>query len=257
MNTFKLSACIEWLFADVAPDLPGRVRAAAAAGLDAVEFWMWRGRDLDAIAAAVNDSGITVAGICVEPWGALTDPATHDEFLTGVRESCAAAAKLGCRTLISQVGPERERVPRADQHDAIVTGLGKAAPVVEDAGVTLIIEPLNTKVDHVGYYLHDSAEGIQIVREVDSPHVKMLYDRYHSLTMGEPIGYGIDGNMDLVHHVHIADVPGRHEPGTGHADWQAELDHLAGQGYEGYLGLEYQPTTETVRSLATFLALTK
>lgn len=251
MARFKLSACIEWLFAEAGPEFPERVRAAAAAGMDAVEFWTWRGRDLAAIAGAASDSGIAVAGICVEPWGSLTDPATVQEFLTGVRDSCDAAAKLGCRTLVSQVGPEHENVPRTEQHSAIVAALAQAEPIVADAGITLVIEPLNTRVDHVGYYLGDTAEGLQIIREVGSPNIKLLYDRYHSMVMDEPIGYGIAEDFDLIHHIHLADAPGRHEPGTGKADWPAELTYFADQDYQGYLGLEFQPTIDTVASLRT------
>ncbi|MDR1798327.1 MAG: TIM barrel protein [Bifidobacteriaceae bacterium] len=251
----KLSACIEWLFAEAGPDFAARLRAAAAAGLPAVEFWRWRDKDLGAIAAAAADTGTVVAGFCVEPWGELTDPASHQTWLRGVRESCAAAAQLGVTNLITQVGPEQPGVDRATQHEAVVVGLQLAAPILEGAGVTVLIEPLNTLVDHPGYYLSDTAEGIQIVREVASPAVGLIYDRYHAMVMGEPIGYGVEGNLDIVKHVHIADAPGRHEPGTGGADWPAELAWFRAQGYGGYFGLEYQPTGPSAQSLAYFAGL--
>lgn len=252
INGWRRSACVEMLFTEAGDDLPARIEAAGAAGMDAIEFWMWRGRDLEAIATAAARAGVEVAGICVEPWGQLTDPATHEEFWRGVRESCAAAETLGCSTLITQAGDDRPGVPRAEQHAAIVAALRGAAPIVAEAGITLIVEPLNDRIDHPGYFLTSNAEGIEIVKEVASPHVKMLYDRYHSLVMGEAIGEGVADDMDLVHHVHIADTGGRAEPGTGDADWAAEVAFLRERGYTGALGLEYRPTVATVESLKYF-----
>jgi hydroxypyruvate isomerase len=251
----NVSACIGILFAEAGEEYAARLRAAAAAGFPAVEFWMWRDHDMEAIRAAAEDTGTVVAGFCVEPWGTLTDPSTHDVFVQGVRETCAEAAKLGTKNLITQVGNAIPNINRAAQHAAIVAGLKAAAPILEDAGVTVMIEPLNDRVDHPGYFLTDTAEGVEIVREVDSPNVALIYDRYHSLVMGEPMGYGVAGNMDIVKHVHIADTNGRHEPGTGTGDWPAEVEWFRSQGYEGYLGLEYSPTIESGKSAAYFRSL--
>ena len=118
-----------------------------------------------------------------------------------------------------------------------------------------MIEPLNDKVDHPGYYLTDTAEGVEVVREVGSPKVALIYDRYHSLMMGEPIGFGVEGNMDIVQHVHIADTNGRHQPGAGSANWVKEMEWFRQQGYDQYFGLEYWPTVDSAESLEYFASL--
>ncbi|MDR1393815.1 MAG: TIM barrel protein [Bifidobacteriaceae bacterium] len=252
----KLSACIEVLFNEAGDDFADRVRAAAAAGLPAVEFWNWRDKDLAGIAAAAQDRTIQIAGFCVEPWGQLTDPASHNVFLAGLRETCAQAQWLGVNQLITQVGQTVAGVERAVQRDAVVAALKAAGPIVEDAGVTLLIEPLNDKVDHPGYFLTDTAEAVTILRRTGSPAVALIYDRYHAMAMGEPIGHGLEGNTDLIRHVHIADAPGRHEPGSGRADWPAELAWFKANHYDGFFGLEYWPTVETAKSLEHFASLT-
>ena len=175
----RLSGCIEMLYQREYPTFVDRIPAAARAGLPAIEFWSWRTKDIDAVAAAAGASQVAVAGFTVEPRGTLTDPTTHAEFLGGVRDSCALAGRLGAGVVIVLAGNERSGIPRAQQHGHVVDALRQAAPVAEAAGVTLCLEPLNTRVNHAGYYLTSSAEGFEIVRAVGSPHVRLLYDVYH------------------------------------------------------------------------------
>ncbi|MDO8358786.1 MAG: TIM barrel protein [Devosia sp.] len=264
----RYSACIEWLFADAEPlpPLPGtpeaempqrtarsfaeRIRAAKAAGLDAVEFWSWSNKDIDAVKAALDETGLPLAGILCEPIGKITDPEAHPAFLDGVRASLMAALKLGAPVLIAQAGDDRAGVPRESQHAALVKVLKDAAELLKGSGVVLALEPLNDRVDHPGYYLTSTIEGLDIVDEVDRPEVKLLYDIYHSAMMGEHIEHVLDGRLDRVVHVHLADTQGRGEPGSGALDWRARLDWLEEHGYRGFIGLEYRPTKGTIESLA-------
>ena len=245
----RYSACIEWLFANEVPDVPDRIRAAKAAGLDGIEFWQWSNKDLDRIKAALDETGLPIAGILCEPIAKITDPAAHPMFLDGVRASLLAALKLGSRVMIAQAGDDRPTVSREAQHRALVTVLRDAADILKGSGVVLALEPLNDRVDHPGYYLTSTVEGLDIVDEVDRPEVKLLYDIYHSAMMGEAIETVLDGRLDRVVHVHLADMQGRGEPGSGTMDWQARLDWLADHGYDGFVGLEYRPTGSTVESL--------
>ncbi len=246
----KYSACIEWLFAKEAPVFADRVRAASAAGLSGVEFWGASNKDLDAIKAALEDTGVAIAGILCEPMSQLTDPATHAAFLEGVRSSLNSAVKLGAPAMIITTGDDRQGVPREVQHAAIVKVLNEAADIVKGSGVTLALEPLNDRVDHPGYYLTSTVEGLDIVDEVDRPEVKLLYDIYHSAMMGEHTEDVLDGRLDRVVHVHLADTQGRGAPGSGNMDWRARLDWLAEHGYRGFVGLEYKPTGSTEESLS-------
>jgi hydroxypyruvate isomerase len=115
--------------------------------------------------------------------------------------------------------------------------------------VTITLEPLNDRVDHPGYFLTSTTEGLDIVDEVGRSEIRLLYDVYHAAAMGEEIAL-LGGRVDRIAHVHLADTPGRHEPGTGAMDWQARLDWLAARGYDGLVGLEYTPVAETGASLA-------
>lgn len=244
----RYSACIEWLFATEEPDVANRVRAAKAAGLDAVEFWRFSNKDCDAIKLALDETGLTLAGILCEPIAPLTNPESHQGFLEGVRTSLAAALQLGAKVIIAQAGDNQAGVARAAQHAAIVKVLKEAAKILEGSGMVLALEPLNDRVDHPGYYLTSTEEGLDIVDEVGRPEVKLLYDIYHAAVMGEAIEVLAD-RLDRVVHVHLADTPGRGEPGSGRMDYAERLEWLAAHGYDGLIGLEYKPSGPTVETL--------
>jgi hydroxypyruvate isomerase len=245
----RYSACIEWLFAKEAPSVPDRIRAAKAAGLDGIEFWHWSNKDLDAVKAALDETGLAIAGILCEPIARITDPDAHPLFLEGVRASLSAAIKLGAPVMIAQAGDDRPGIPRETQHAALVKVLREAAEIIKGSDVVLALEPLNDRVDHPGYYLTSTTEGLDIVDEVDRGEIRLLYDIYHSAMMGEEIETALDGRLDRVVHVHLADTQGRGEPGSGTMDWVERLEWLANHGYSGFVGLEYRPTGSTEDSL--------
>ena len=245
----SIAANMEWLFAEAGERTADRIRAAAAHGLDAVEMWGWRDKDLDAIEAALTETGITLLSLIVDPQLDLTDPATRPEYLVGVRESLAVAQRLGAPYLVVSAGNERAGVPRSEQRAAVVAVLTAAAAILEGTDVTLLLENLNTRVDHVGTFLYSVREGLDIVREVGSPQLELLLDAYHALMMEENLAEAIGDDIPLVAHVQVADAPGRHEPGTGILDWPRQLRTLRELGYAGYWGMEYVPTVETVESL--------
>jgi len=244
----RYSACIEWLFAAEEPDVANRVRAAKAAGLDAVEFWRFSNKDCDAIKQALDETGITLAGILCEPIAPLTNPESHQGFIEGVRTSLAAALQLGARVIIAQAGDNQPGVARTVQHAAIVKVLKEAAKILEGSDVVLALEPLNDRVDHPGYYLTSTEEGLDIVDEVGRREIRLLYDIYHAAVMGEEIEV-LAGRLDRVVHVHLADTPGRAEPGSGRLNYAERLEWLAAQGYDGLIGLEYKPGGPTVETL--------
>ncbi len=231
----KLSACIEVLFPEIG-DFADRIGATAEAGLPACEFWTYSEKDIDAIAAVELPHG-------------MLDVALADEYVRSVEAAIKGVEQLGINVLISTTGWEPSPRPRSEQHAGIVACLKAAAPVAEEAGITLVIEPLNVLVDHPGYYLTTSAEGFEILDEVDSPNVKLLYDIYHQqVTEGNLIAT-ITSHIAQIAHFHVADVPGRHEPGTGEINWVNVLRAIDEAGYAGYVGLEYMPTGATVESL--------
>jgi len=249
----ECSANIELLFSEAGITPASRIRAAADCGFQLVEMWNWRDKDLATVTTALAETGTRLQALCVEPMGRLVDRSTHAQFLAGLHDSIAVAERLGSPFLYLIAGDRMSGVERAEQHRAVVEALSQAADVLDGHEVMLLLENLNSRVNHVGTFLDSSRETIQIVREVGAPTIGMLYDLYHSLVMGEQPTQELAGAIDMVKHVQIADVPGQGEPGSGQVDWSRTLTELRELGYAGAIGLEYVPTVETTRSVAEIL----
>lgn len=245
----RLSACIEMLFVYEASDIVDRMALAAAAGFETVEFWHWRNKDIAAIDKARRELRLAIAGLLAEPVADLTDPARHDEFLAGLKESLAVARRLEAPVLIAQAGSELPGRSRAGQHQAIVTALRRAADLLAGAGVVLALEPLNIRIDHPGYYLSSTEEGLDIVDAVGRPEIRLLYDLYHSMVMGEAPAQVLAGRVDRIAHLHVADHPGRHQPGTGGLALAEALAWIGSRGYAGAAGLEFVPKGPTAQAV--------
>jgi hydroxypyruvate isomerase len=254
-RTYQLSANLEWLLTE-ATTIPQRIRAAAAAGLPAVEIWTWRDKDLDGINAALHDTGLVLQTMCTEPMGQLVDPQTHPLFLDGLRESVEIAVRLNCPYLVVTAGDNQPGVPRQNQRAAVIDALRHADGILAEHQVTLLLENLNSRIDHPDTFLDATADVISILREVASPSIKLLFDAYHASVMNEDLQHTLTTAGDLLAHIQIADTPGRHEPGSGTIDWPATLATFNALGYRGRLGLEYQPTVATLDSLMTIKRLT-
>ena len=251
----RLSACIEMIFRERA--FLERIDLVAKCGLPAFEFWSWRNKDIDAILERKKATGLEVSAFCVDPGHRLTHPRFKDNFVSSVRGTIPTLHKLGARTMIVTVGNEIPRMPREEQHESIVECLKAAAPLVEEAGITIVVEPLNTLVDHGGYYLWSSREGFEIVREVGSKNVRLLYDIYHQQIMEGNLISNITKNIDLIGHFHVGDVPGRHEPGTGEINYLNVFKAIARTGYRGYIGLEFVPAKSGEEALKHSLELAR
>jgi len=253
----KLSACIEMLFPEI-DECSQRIPAAAEAGLDGVEFWSYSNKDLDAVASACQDTGLPLTAMTIEAPEGMLHHRLADQFAEATQQAIAAAQTVGCKTLICTTNiatPIPISINRNRAHAGIVACLKTAAPLAEKAGITLVLEPLNILVDHPGYFLTSSLEGFEIVEQVQSPAVKLLYDIYHQqITEGNLIAT-ITSHIGLIGHFHAADVPGRHEPGTGEINYANALAAIAEAGYEGFIGLEYAPTVATAESLQAVLTM--
>jgi len=247
---YELVANVELLFRELGPRYDDRIRAAAADGFDAVEFWWWRGKDLTSIETALRSTGTALHCLCTDPMGELVDPRTHDRFVAGLTESARVAENLGARYLIATAGDSRADTATATQDKAVREALLRAADVLEGTAVVLLLENLNSRVEHVGTFVDTTPHCLDLVVAADSEHVRCLFDLYHSAVMGEDLPTVLGGRAQLVSHVHIADAPGRHEPGTGEVAWDELLLQLHDAGYRGRLGLEYTPTGSTSTSVA-------
>ena len=223
------------------------IRRIKELGFDAAETYNWKSMDLDAVKKALDETGVELMSMCTTEFR-LTDPAYRQAWLDGLKESCEAANKLGVKKLITQVGHDTG-APREEQHAAIVETLKLAKPILEAAQVTIMLEPLNTYVNHPGYYLWSSVEGFEIVREVDSPYVKIIYDIYHQQVMEGNIIPNVINNLDCIAHLHSAGHPGRHELQYGESDYKVIFAAIDKAGYKGACGLEYGPLLPPEESL--------
>lgn len=261
----RLSACIEMLFRE--HPFEERFAAAKACGLSAIEFWGWENKDVGVVKERLSEHGLELAAFCVgsrDPeiapeWNKkrLSDRTGIKAFAKAVRESAEVANSLGCNTLIVTCGQARDDITRAEQHTNIVLALRAGGEVAGELGVTLVLEPLNVLCDHRGYFLSSSYEGFGIVEEVDSPAVKLLYDVYHQqITEGNLIS-NIKKNAHLIGHIHIADVPGRHQPGTGEINYKNVFAAIGSSGYDGFVGMEFSPVGASADAVKETLELAR
>lgn len=245
---YQLSSCIEWQFTQ-AGELDARLRAAKAGGFDLAEFHLWRDKPVDALAQALAETGMKLTGVCVDPRRSIVDPAERAEMVNAVRETIAATARLGKPDLIVASGFRVEGMSEEEHFANAVAALRAAADLAEEAGVTLLLEPLNTRL-FSAMYLVSTKLGLDLVEAVNSPNLRLLYDVWHSAVMGEDMAEVLAGRMHLVAHVQVADLDDRNEPGTGKLDWAKVMQVLRDLGYSGAIGLEYFPTLPMEQSLA-------
>jgi hydroxypyruvate isomerase len=226
------------------------IEHAADLDVEAVEFYDWSDLDRAAIRETTAKHDVTLASTLATGAGAnngyldepaITDPTVHDDAVADIERSLEAAAELEARNLIVTVGPDQPAYDDRTQRRAIVDVLSAVAPTAESTGVTIVVEPLNVAVDHPGYFLTDSDEAFEIVERVDSPNVTVLYDIYHQQITEGNLVETIEENVDLIGHFHFADVPGRHEPGTGEINFETVFRAIDETGYDGYVGAEFSP----------------
>ena len=243
----KLSLCINSATGQM--DRGDAIRLAKKLGYPAIEFWEGGDPAFDPMPfkAALDETGLTVA--CMGFARGLVDPATRPAFLESVKTSLANAKILGAKGIIVVTGDALEGVPRQAQHDSIVDGLKEAAKLVDGTGITLLLEPLNILVNHVGYYLDKSTEAFEIVRKVNSPCVKVLFDIYHQQISEGHLIANITDNIEFIGHFHVAGNPGRGEPYFGEINYPEVFTAIKNAGYTGYAGLEYWPKGDMEESL--------
>lgn len=243
-----LCPCLDALCAN----LPAESALAflAEEGFRAVEFWDWRGRDIDRLARQAGALGLDVVAFSgttfEEP---LLDPAGHEAALAHLRRSLEVAERLGTRLLVVHVGYAQSHRSRASQWEAAVAGLRRAGELARAAGVTLLVEPLNSLVDHPAYFLDTLPDALAMLEAVDHPAVGLLLDVYHMWIMHDDLLHRLEGVVPRTAHVHVADVPGRGEPGSGVIPWREVLRRLEDGGYRGALGLECWPTASLAAAL--------
>lgn len=258
----RFGACIDTLYTE----LPwyDRIAAAAADGFDAVEFWDWRGRDLDRIADCAARAGVFVSGFNGDADYSAIDPDHMEPYLAQLRDALEAARRVGAPSVTVHSNALGEGGVVVDLYDglsdtvklcAMFRTLSAAAAMAELADVQLNLEALNIHEDHQGNFLARTRMAAEIVRLIGSPKLKVLYDAYHMQINEGQLCRNIRLYGDTFGHVHIADTPGRHEPGTGEINYARVLEALEAVGYEGIVGCELIPERDTASAVRAIMAL--
>ena len=245
----KISVCVDALYQG--EDVFESLEKLKTSGCYAFEFWSWWDKDIEKLKQVKESLGMTVTTFCTK-FISLVDSGQREAYIKGLQESIVVAKKLGCKQLITQTGNDTKE-DRDKQKNELILGLKACVPILEANDITLLVEPLNTRVDHKGYYLHSSDEAFDIMDQVGSKHVKVLFDIYHQQIMEGDIISRIRGNIDKIGHFHVAGVPGRHELYDGELNYPFIFEEIDRLGFEGYIGFEYFPKDKPERGLKMFL----
>lgn len=246
---FKISIMLWTVFGNL--PFEQRLEKVAEAGYRAVElvgeYAKWSAEDFRRVDRKRRELGITfdtTAGLK----HAVGDPKAREAFLADLKNELPNMEKLECSQLIVMSGNVVPGLSRQAQHQSCVEGLKRAADLVSGKGITLLLENIDPE-ENPRYFLTSVAEGLQIIGEVNSPQVRFLYDFFHEQIAEGNLIEKLDKHLDRVGLLHIADVPGRHEPGTGEINYLNIYKKLAQLKYDRYMAMEFLPSGDPVATL--------
>ena len=255
----KFAANVSLMFTEV--DFLDRFAAARAQGFAAVEFLFPYAFPVAAIAEklAQNELTLVLHNLPAGDWaagerGMACDPARVDEFHDSVTQALTYALALKVPRLHCLAGLLPAGVTAEQARTTYVANLRHAAARLRPHGMDLLIEPINT-FDMPGYFLSTSAQAAAIIGQCDTDNLFIQYDLYHMQRMEGDPAPGLREHVSLIRHMQLADVPGRHEPGTGNMDYRALFALIDALGYQGWVGCEYHPLGGTVAGLGWRSAL--
>ncbi|MBI2319107.1 MAG: hydroxypyruvate isomerase [Betaproteobacteria bacterium] len=250
----KFCANLSLLFTEEA--FLDRFDAAARAGFRAVEFHFPYDYDKDELARRAERAGVEVVlfNLPAGDWakgerGIACVPARVSQFRDGVAQAIGYAKVLGCRRLNCLSGVEPPHTADTGVRETFVSNLRFAAGELEREGIVLLTEPVNTRT-LPGSFLRYSAQALALIDEAKSRNVKLQYDLFHMQIMEGDLAKTIEANRERIGHMQVADVPDRHEPGTGEINFPFLFDWIDRIGYDGWIGCEYAPAARTEDGLA-------
>jgi hydroxypyruvate isomerase len=224
------------------------MKIVADAGYDGIEFLNWEPKDIPVIKEHADKFGLSIAAFLTK-CPCLGDANNHGQFLEDLKVSIDAANTLECASLIGQSGLVQMFLPEQTFWKNMVAVLKEASVLLEDAGITMVVEPVNTKVDHAGVFLSTSKDSFFLTSLVGSPNVKILYDLYHQQITDGNLLATIENNLDAIGHFHAAGCPGRNEITSGELNYPFIFEAIDRMGFDGYMGMEYRPTKDVFEGL--------
>jgi hydroxypyruvate isomerase len=235
-----------------------KLEIAARAGIQSVElvseYTDWSDTDIARAKKLSRALHLGMDALLATPdWAkrpvSMVDPAHREAFLADVRNAIVAARKLEIPQIILLSGNALAGRTHAEQYASLLEGAKRAGDLAAAAQVTMIVEPLNSLVNHKGFFLTTCTEGLKLIREVDSPHVKLLFDIYHEQVQEGNVIRTLTEAAPHVAVFHVADNPGRNDPGTGELNYANIYRAIEKAGYGGYVAMEYLPLGDPVASL--------
>ena len=223
-------------------DFMQRFERAAEAGFSSIEFWEHNknNRNMNAVATLAKKLDLNI--VQFTGWGgpSLADTNHHHDFIETMKHVTEIAHQLNA-PMFTVVGHQTlKTISQADSLANLSLALETAAPILEDAKKMLILEPFNP-VDHQGHFLNGSVDALRICREIDSPFIKINWDLYHmQLTEGNIVD-NLYAGIDQIGYIQVADIPGRHQPGSGELNYNFIFNAIDAIGYKGPIGLECWP----------------
>ena len=256
----RFAANLTMLFNDVG--FMDRFSAASRAGFTAVEYLFPYEYERTALKQALQDNHLTqvLINLPAGNWaggdrGVACDPKRIAEFEAGVQKAIDYAPTLGAPQVNCLAGIVPPGVSSTEAHATFVRNLKFAAPRLKDAGVKLLIEPINTR-DIPGFFLTRTAQALDIIKEVGADNVFVQYDMYHAQIMEGDLSTTLKRHIGQIAHIQIADPPSRNEPGTGEINFRNLFTLLDTIGYGGWVGCEYKPAGKTTEGLGWIKELT-
>ena len=250
----RFSANISTLFTEL--PLPDRFEAAAGAGFKAVEIQFPYAFDRNLLAERAQSAGVEVVLINMPAGnfergdrGIGCHPLRIDEFREGVRLSRDYARALGCRKLNCLAGIAPQGADEALLRRTFLENLKRATGELAGDGFELLIEPQNTRT-FPGVFLRHTAQALSLMDEAGATNLSLQYDFFHMQVMEGDLARTLEANLARIGHIQFADVPARHEPGTGEINFSFLFDEIDRLGYKGWVGAEYNPSATTQASLA-------
>ena len=239
-----------------------KLEIAARSGVQSVEmvseYAGWTDPDIDRVKKLARSLRLGIDVLIATPdWQkrpvSMVDPAQRDNFLADVRSAIVFAQKLEAPQILLMSGNAIPGRTHEDQYASLLEGAKRAGDLVAAANLTAIVEPLNSLVNHKGFFLTTCVEGAKLVRQVDNPHVRLLFDIYHEQVQIGNVIRTLSENADIVAVFHIADNPGRNDPGSGEINYRNVYKAIRKAGYAGYVAMEYLPLADPVESLTKAL----
>jgi hydroxypyruvate isomerase len=236
-----------WPFESI--PLPELARAAKGMGLAAIDLLQPEEWPVVADAGLVCSMGYPTKRRDFIATG-FNNPANHAVLLGELEKAIPQAARAGVPNVIAMFG-NRYGASDGEAIEHSAAGLKQIAPLAEEHQVTIAVELLNSKVDHAGYQGDRTAFGVEVMKRIGSPRVKLLYDIYHMQIMEGDVIRTVRDNLAFIAHFHTGGVPGRHElDGTQELNYRAIATAIADAGFAGYVAHEFMPTGDPLRSLA-------